>query len=108
MNSTKGADQQPSWNLWPCFTPIETSSSPSAAGDASLELFKGSFPYEHLFDLALPKLASLFVGKKTFESQQKAGREEMEAGDLSATSPLEVLDRLIQQGHDLHEKVLKR
>ncbi|MCI4392810.1 hypothetical protein PGIGA_G00150260 [Pangasianodon gigas] len=108
VSTTKGADQQPSWNLWPCFTPIENSLSPSAAEDASLELFKGSFPYEHLFDLALPKLASLFVERRTAESQQKAGREEAEVGDLSATSPLEVLDRLIQQGHDLHEKVLKR
>lgn len=82
--------------------------SPSTAEDASLELFKGSFPYEHLFDLALPKLASMFVERKISESQQKAGKEEMEVGDLSNTSPLEVLDRLIQQGHDLHEKVLKR
>lgn len=109
VNTTKGADQQPSWNLWPCFTPIENSLSPSAADDVSLELFKGSFPYENLFDLALPKLASLFVERRTAESQQKlAGREEVEVGDLSATSPLEVLDRLIQQGHDLHETVLKR
>lgn len=104
----KGADQQLSWNLWPCFTPIDNSLSPSTAEEASLELFKGSFPYEHLFDLALPKLASLYVERRTCESQQKAGREEVEVGDLSATSPLEVLDRLIQQGHDLHEKVLKR
>lgn len=107
-NSTKGAVQQPSWNVWPCFTPIGNSLSPSATEDTSLELFKGSFPYEHLFDLALPKLASLFVERRTSESQQKAGREEVETGDLSASSPLEVLDRLIQQGYDLHEKVLKR
>lgn len=85
---------------------MENSLSPSAAEDASLELFKGSFPYEHLFDLALPKLASLFVERRTVQCQQKAGREEV--GDLPATSPLEVLDRLIQQGHDLHENALKR
>lgn len=92
--------------MWPCFTPIENSLSP--AEDASLELFKGSFSYEHLFDLALPKLASLYMEKKIAEAQLKTGREEVEVGDLSATSPLEVLDRLIEQGHDLHEKVLKR
>ncbi|KAJ8413865.1 hypothetical protein AAFF_G00064630 [Aldrovandia affinis] len=40
--------------------------------------------YEPLFDLALPKAAP------------------------SASSPLEVLDRLIQQGNDAHDKVLKR
>ncbi|KAI5088447.1 hamartin isoform X1, partial [Silurus meridionalis] len=107
VNTTSEGDLQPSWNLWPCFTPIENVLSPSAAEDVSLELFKGSFPYEHLFDLALPKLASLFMEKKTIEYEQKAGREEVEVGDLSATSPLEVLDRLIQQGHDLHEKVLR-
>ncbi|KAM9446093.1 TSC complex subunit 1a isoform 2-T2 [Clarias gariepinus] len=106
VNTTKGGDQQPSMSMWPCFTPIDNSLSPSAAEDTSFELFKGSFPYEHLFDLALPKLASLFVERKTSESQQKSAREEVEVGDLSATSPLEVLDRLIQQGHDLHEKVL--
>ncbi|KAF5901008.1 hamartin-like isoform X1, partial [Clarias magur] len=106
VNTTKGADQQPSVSMWPCFTPIDNSLSPSAPEDTSFELFKGSFPYEHLFNLALPKLASLFVERKTSESQQKSGREEVEVGDLSATSPLEVLDRLIQQGHDLHEKVL--
>lgn len=108
VNTTKGGDQQPSMSMWPCFTPIDNSLSPSAAEDTSFELFKGSFPYEHLFDLALPKLASLFVERKTSESQQKSAREEVEVGDLSATSPLEVLDRLIQQGHDLHEKVLNR
>ncbi|KAK3538903.1 hypothetical protein QTP86_020171 [Hemibagrus guttatus] len=108
VNTIKGAAQQPSWVTWPCFTPIENSLSPSAPEDTSLELFKGSFPYEHLFDLALPKLAALYVEKKTAEAQLKAGREEVEVGDLSALSPLEVLDRLIQQGHELHEKVLKR
>ncbi|XP_058231090.1 TSC complex subunit 1a isoform X2 [Hemibagrus wyckioides] len=108
VNTIKGPEQQPSWVTCPCFTPIENSLSPSAPEDASLELFKGSFPYEHLFDLALPKLASLYVGKKTVEAQLKAGREDVEMGDLSAMSPLEVLDRLIQQGHELHEKVLKR
>ncbi|TSV94908.1 Hamartin [Bagarius yarrelli] len=106
VNATKSAEQQASWVTWPCFTPIENSLSPSAVEDASLELFKGSFPYEHLFDLALPKLASLYVEKKTAECQYKGCKEEV--GDLTATSPLEVLDRLIQQGHDLHEKVLKR
>ncbi|KAK2845441.1 hypothetical protein Q7C36_010295 [Tachysurus vachellii] len=102
-DTIKAAEQQ---HMWPCFTPIENSLSP--AEDASLELFKGSFPYEHLFDLALPKLASLYMEKKIAEAQLKAGREEVEVGDLSATSPLEVLDRLIEQGHELHEKVLKR
>ncbi|XP_062873736.1 TSC complex subunit 1a isoform X2 [Trichomycterus rosablanca] len=110
MSNAMRVEQQPSW---PCFTPIENTLSPSAAVDASVDLWKGSVHYEPLFDLALPKLASLFVERRTAESQQKAGgereyREELEGEDLSATSPLEVLDRLIQQGHDVHEKVMKR
>ncbi|KAI4882207.1 hypothetical protein NFI96_034142, partial [Prochilodus magdalenae] len=112
-NAAQAVDQHPPTSFWPCFTPIENSFSPCAAEDTSVELSKGSCPYEPLFDLALPRLASLFVEKRTTEAQQKAGgqqehREELEGEDLSATSPLEVLDRLIQQGHDLHEKVLKR
>ncbi|KAF4074287.1 hypothetical protein AMELA_G00237630 [Ameiurus melas] len=38
VNTTKGADQQPSWNMWPCFTPIENSLSPSAADDQGHDL----------------------------------------------------------------------
>uniref|UniRef100_W5L9R3 TSC complex subunit 1a n=1 Tax=Astyanax mexicanus TaxID=7994 RepID=W5L9R3_ASTMX len=112
-NPAEGVDQHPPLSFWPCFTPIENSFSPCAADDPLVELSKGTCPYEPLFDLALPRLACLFVGKKMVEAQQKAGghsehREELEGEDLSTTSPLEVLDRLIQQGYDLHEKVLKR
>ncbi|KAJ3604769.1 hypothetical protein NHX12_026821 [Muraenolepis orangiensis] len=45
-----------------------------------------SSSYEPLFDLALPRAASLFVGRRTSEA---------------------VLDRLIEQGSDAHDKVLK-
>uniref|UniRef100_W5MEW3 TSC complex subunit 1a n=1 Tax=Lepisosteus oculatus TaxID=7918 RepID=W5MEW3_LEPOC len=70
-------------------------------------------PYESLFDLALPKAASLFVGKKTAEAAWRAGAEglgdeDVGEGAASTTSPLEVLDRLIQQGSDAHDEVLKR
>ncbi|KAI1900551.1 hypothetical protein AGOR_G00051090 [Albula goreensis] len=74
--------------------------------------------YETLFDLALPKAASLFVGRRTMEAVRRAsgrrvlgggGEEEEEGRDsVTSTSPLEVLDRLIQQGNDAHDKVLKR
>lgn len=108
MSNAPRIEHQPSW---PCFTPIESSFSPSA--DASMDLWKCPVPYEPLFDLSLPKLASLFVERKTAETLQKAGgereyKEELEGEDLSATSPLEVLDRLIQQGHDVHNKVTRR
>ncbi|XP_059404264.1 hamartin-like isoform X3 [Carassius carassius] len=106
--SAKGGEQQP-WSLWPAFTPIEN----GKCSKCSLsDLTKDSMPYEPLFDLALPKVASLFLERKTTEAIQRADeerehREELEGEDLSTTSPLEVLDRVIQQGHDTHEKVLK-
>ncbi|XP_067294960.1 TSC complex subunit 1a isoform X2 [Pseudorasbora parva] len=108
--SAKGGEQQSSWSLWPAFTPIENGKSSTFSMS---DLTKESMPYEPLFDLALPKVASLFLERKTAEAFQRAegekeDREELEGEDLSATSPLEVLDRVIQQGHDTHEKVLKR
>ncbi|MBN3283502.1 TSC1 protein, partial [Polyodon spathula] len=111
----------------PVFTPIEgplqepfRSHSPPAAGEGTNQgkysLFTPSpckaqaAPYEPLFDLALPKAAALFVGRRTAEAVRRAGSErlmEEEEGEAS-TSPLEVLDRLIQQGGDMHVKELKR
>ncbi|XP_058630705.1 TSC complex subunit 1a isoform X2 [Onychostoma macrolepis] len=106
--SAKGGEQQP-WSFWPTLTPIEYGKSNYSLSD----LTKGSMPYEPLFDLALPKVASLFLERKTTEAIRRAEeesqhREELEGEDLSATSPLEVLDRVIQQGQDTHEKMLKR
>ncbi|XP_060106536.1 hamartin [Heteronotia binoei] len=63
--------------------------------------------YEHLFEVALPKTACLFVSKKTAEllKRAKGGQEEDGA---SSTSPMEVLDRLIQHGADAHSKELNK
>ncbi|XP_064165052.1 hamartin-like [Anguilla rostrata] len=71
--------------------------------------------YRDLFDLALPKAASLFVGRRTAEAARRAGegrRPEEGQGEglwegegfTTTESPLEVLDRLIQQGSDVHGK----
>lgn len=76
-------------------------------------------PYESFFDLALPRAVSLFVGQKTSEAvhkaalerllqQQEEGLEDGEEEGVVTASPLEVLDRLVQQGSDTHDKVLKR
>lgn len=63
--------------------------------------------YDHLFEVALPKTAYLFVGKKTEELLKKAkGTQDEEC--MSSTSPVEVLDRLIQQGADAHTKELNK
>ncbi|NWU94248.1 TSC1 protein, partial [Upupa epops] len=63
--------------------------------------------YEHLFEVALPKTAYLFVGQKTEELLKKVkGTQDDDC--LSSTSPVEVLDRLIQQGADAHTKELNK
>ncbi|XP_067826068.1 TSC complex subunit 1b isoform X2 [Heptranchias perlo] len=67
-------------------------------------------PYEHLFELALPKTASLFIKQKTSELQKVAG-EQLEGPSsvsCSSISPLDVLDKLIQHGGDAHVKELSR
>ncbi|KAM3599263.1 uncharacterized protein V6R79_002809 [Siganus canaliculatus] len=119
-----------SWSFQSCFTPIEhhLHRSPSAPGDevSKFGMFSPSpcsktpapVPYESFFDLALPRAASLFVGQKTSEAVHKAtmerlsqweeGVEDGEEEGVVSASPLEVLDRLVQQGSDAHDKVLKR
>ncbi|CAN9504821.1 unnamed protein product [Ophioblennius macclurei] len=121
--------EQP-WSYQSGFTPIDhhLHRSPSAPDDdvGKFGVFSpspgsktpASVPYESFFDLALPRAASLFVGQKTSEAVHKAAMERLlqreegledgeEEGVMSA-SPLEVLDRLVQQGGDAHDKVLKR
>ncbi|XP_077162833.1 hamartin isoform X2 [Paroedura picta] len=63
--------------------------------------------YEHLFEVALPKTACLFVSRKTEELLRRAKGSPDEDG-ASAASPMEVLDRLIQHGADAHSKELNK
>lgn len=127
-SSALGLEQ--SWSFQSGFTPIDhhLHRSPSAPDDevAKFGMFSPSpcsktpapVPYESFFDLALPRAASLFVGQKTSEavhkaalerlSQQEEGLEDGEEEGVMTASPLEVLDRLVQQGSDAHDKVLKR
>ncbi|XP_005408453.1 PREDICTED: hamartin isoform X1 [Chinchilla lanigera] len=64
-------------------------------------------PYDHLFEVALPKTACHFVSKKTEELLKKA-KGNPEEDSTPSTSPVEVLDRLIQQGADAHSKELSK
>ncbi|XP_023586610.1 hamartin isoform X3 [Trichechus manatus latirostris] len=64
-------------------------------------------PYDHLFEVALPKTAHQFVSKKTEELLKKA-KGNAEEDYVPSTSPMEVLDRLIQQGADAHTKELNK
>ncbi|XP_075041400.1 hamartin isoform X2 [Mixophyes fleayi] len=66
-------------------------------------------PYEHLFELALPKTASLFISKKSEELYKKfKGSSEETEENSTSISPAEVLDRLIQLGADAHTKELNK
>ncbi|XP_031133366.1 TSC complex subunit 1b isoform X3 [Sander lucioperca] len=129
-SSALGLEQ--SWSFQSGFTPIDhhLHRSPSAPDDevTKFGMFSPSpcssktlaaVPYESFFDLALPRAASLFVGQKTSEAvhkatlerllqQQEEGLEDGEEEGVASASPLEVLDRLVQQGSDTHDKVLKR
>lgn len=62
-------------------------------------------PYDHLFEVTLPKTAHHFVSKKTEELLKRVNAEE---DYMPSTSPVEVLDRLIQQGADAHSKELNK
>ncbi|XP_003470827.2 hamartin [Cavia porcellus] len=64
-------------------------------------------PYDHLFEMALPKTACHFVSRKTEELLRKA-KGSPEEDPTPSTSPMEVLDRLIQQGADAHSKELSK
>nr|XP_030694310.1 hamartin isoform X2 [Globicephala melas] len=64
-------------------------------------------PYDHLFEVALPKTARHFVSKKT-EGLLKKAKGNTEEDFMPSASPMEVLDRLIQQGADAHSKELNR
>lgn len=127
-NSAVGLEQSCSFHT--CFTPIEhhLHQSPSVPDDevTKFGMFSPSpcsktpapVPYESFFDLALPRAASLFVHQKTSEVvhkvtmerllQREEGLEDGEEEGVVSASPLEVLDRLVQQGSDAHDKVLKR
>uniref|UniRef100_A0A674AAU8 TSC complex subunit 1b n=1 Tax=Salmo trutta TaxID=8032 RepID=A0A674AAU8_SALTR len=115
-DSSRGSALDQSWSFEPVcpFSPIQ---HPLHHSLSALEDENPSLPYEALFDLALPRAASLFVGRRTSEArgraalerlcQRQEGLEEEGEGMVSA-SPLEVLDHLVQQGSDTHDKVLKR
>ncbi|KAM5299291.1 hamartin isoform 3-T3 [Ctenodactylus gundi] len=64
-------------------------------------------PYDHLFEVALPKTARHFVSKKTEELLKKV-KGNSEDDRVPSASPMEVLDRLIQQGADAHGKELSK
>ncbi|TSK72135.1 Hamartin [Bagarius yarrelli] len=119
--SRAGSQEQP-WSFQPLFTPIELRHHSPSAEDEALKntphspspgTALSSLPYRALFDLALPRAASLFMSHRSSQALERAAMHGMVGvvdeghGGMSA-SPLEVLDRLVQQGNDAHDRVLKR
>ncbi|XP_063753626.1 TSC complex subunit 1a isoform X3 [Eleginops maclovinus] len=69
--------------------------------------------YEPLFELALPRAASLFIGRKTQEALERAaggggGERKGEEEELTSISPLQALDQLIVHGYDAHHHLSRR
>ncbi|XP_074526805.1 TSC complex subunit 1a [Halichoeres trimaculatus] len=98
-------------------TPASTEGRGSAFFDSAHREQSPAPPYEALFELAIPRAATLFIGKKTQEvlekaageAEKKEGREgEDKEEDQTSISPLEVLDQLIIHGHDAHEHLSRR
>ncbi|XP_062308026.1 hamartin-like isoform X1 [Osmerus eperlanus] len=117
------ASQPLAWCLPPGFTPIashvrggrleqvEGAGRPGRGHLSSTPPGDAAPPYEALFGLALPRAACLFLSRKAWEvSRREAGGEGGGEGEEEGTawSPLEALDRLIQQGNDAHSQLMKR
>lgn len=121
LGSRAGSQEQP-WSFQPLFTPIELRHHSPGAEDEALKntphspilgTAPSSLPYEALFDLALPRAASLFMSHRSSEALERAAMQGVvgvmdEGHGVTSASPLEVLDRLVQQGNDAHDRVLKR
>ncbi|XP_013878251.1 TSC complex subunit 1a isoform X2 [Austrofundulus limnaeus] len=85
----------------------------SEEGGSALSDSSSALPYESLFELALPRAATLFIGKKTQEALQRAAGEPKEAEveeeeEQAAISPLKALDQMIVHGKDAHERLSRR
>ncbi|KAK2838215.1 hypothetical protein Q5P01_015427 [Channa striata] len=95
-----------------CFTPPHPSSTSSQRSEGQ----RPAPPYEALFELALPRAAVLFLGRKSQEALERAagqqekrgGEGEERDGDQTSVSPLEALDQMIVHGHDAHERLSTR
>ncbi|XP_026199200.1 TSC complex subunit 1a isoform X2 [Anabas testudineus] len=91
------------------FTPPHPSSSTTSHRSEDQQ---PTSPYESLFELALPRAATLYIRRKTQEALEKegpgAGEGEDREDDQTSVSPLEVLDQMIVHGHDAHDCLIRR
>ncbi|XP_044052066.1 TSC complex subunit 1a [Siniperca chuatsi] len=125
LTSTPGRDEPSSGPAPPprpcsislCFTPPHPSTTPDRSEEEGCALFGPAPPYAALFELALPRAATLFIGRKTQEVLERAAGEKDKGGggegedreeEQTSVSPLEVLDQLIVHGHDAHEHLSRR
>ncbi|XP_070614774.1 hamartin [Erythrolamprus reginae] len=96
--------------LWASSDPAILTPSPckiptrQRPGIGSLQQLPG---YEHLFEVALPKTAYLFVSRKTEELLKKY-KGGLEDEGFPLASPLRILDRLLQHGAEAHSRELNK
>ncbi|XP_034547558.1 TSC complex subunit 1a [Notolabrus celidotus] len=118
-SSSGSALLSPPCSISMCHTPTHPSAEGggSAFFDSAHRDQSPAPPYEALFELALPRAATLLIGRKTQEILEKAGgeqeRKERREGEdkeeeQTSISPLEVLDQLIIYGHEAHEHLSRR
>ncbi|XP_049435663.1 TSC complex subunit 1a isoform X2 [Epinephelus fuscoguttatus] len=132
LTSTPGRDDPSSGSALPpppscsislSFTPPHpsTTAHTSEEGGPAPSALSPAPPYEPLFELALPRAATLFIGRKTQEALERAAEEQEMGGgggggeqgedreeEQTCVSPLEVLDQLIVHGHDAHQHLSRR
>ncbi|XP_074484784.1 hamartin-like, partial [Sebastes fasciatus] len=110
-----------------CFTPPHSSRSEEGGSAPSAQSPAPS--YGPLFELALPRAATLLIGRMTQEAMERTAGEQETAGggrggrsaggggegegedreeEQTSVSPLEVLDQLIVHGHDAHQHISRR
>ncbi|KAM6930934.1 TSC complex subunit 1a [Xenentodon cancila] len=96
-----------------CFTPSHASSlrGSTLSDPTHTDIFLAC-PYESLFELALPRAASLFIGRKTQEALKRAAGEQAKEQDgeedNSSMSPIKALDQMIIHGNDAHQGLNRR
>ncbi|XP_069001422.1 TSC complex subunit 1a isoform X1 [Embiotoca jacksoni] len=114
-DESSSAPPSPACSVSLCFTPPPTSTRRSEAGGPAHSDQSPAPLYEPLFQLALPRAATLFICRKTQEAlqgaagQQGGGADREDREEVHASvSPLKVLDELISHGQDAHERLSRR
>ncbi|XP_037536720.1 TSC complex subunit 1a [Nematolebias whitei] len=106
-DSSSSSLPPPACSVSLCLTPTHPPFHQSEEGGSAHLDSSPAPPYESLFELALPRAATLFIGRKTQEALQRAAGEQKEE-EQTSISPLKALDQMIVHGNDSHERLSRR